>query len=159
MSRPQRNWERRKSGRVALVSSLLVPGLGQLYNEREFWALVAVGVESYFIGNIVVEQRLTNRYRALANDDEIVLRRCVADSSVDCTLERQQFDLDQALFVLHRDNRIQSTWVLGLVMLVSGLQAFVDAHLFDFDTSSPPQVRFEPIGLDGRPGAALRFHF
>ena len=135
-NRPLHAWQRTKSARVAFVSSLCVPGLGQLYNERELWAVVAAGVEFYFLGDLVAEQRTTNRLReqvhADPNDAEALVQ-----------------------FKLHRDERIQSTWLLGLSALLSGLHAFVDAHLFDFDTTEPLQLR--TVG-DG-PGAALAWHF
>ncbi|MFQ5600209.1 MAG: hypothetical protein ACE5G2_06605, partial [Candidatus Krumholzibacteriia bacterium] len=60
------------------------------------------------------------------------------------------------LFVLHRDNRIQSSWLLGLTILLSGLQSFVDAHLFDFEQRAPLQL--EPSWGPIR-GGALRLHF
>jgi len=141
-----RSWHKSKNARVALFSSLLVPGLGQLYNEREFWAVVAAGVEWYFIGDIIVQQRLTNRYRALKNlpidpDDPAQVA------------QQQEYTV---LFLLHRDNRLQSTWLLGVTILLSGLQAYVDAHLFDFDADAA--VRFEPIS-GSMTGGALRLHF
>ncbi|MFQ5600740.1 MAG: DUF5683 domain-containing protein, partial [Candidatus Krumholzibacteriia bacterium] len=77
----KREWQRRKNPKLAMFSSFLVPGLGQLYNEREFWALVAAGVHIYFIGDIIVQARLANRYRTLKNipidpgDPEQVLAR------------------------------------------------------------------------------------
>jgi hypothetical protein len=60
------------------------------------------------------------------------------------------------LFLLHQDNRVQSTWLLGLTVLLSGLQAFVDAHLFDFDENASLQLG---PALGDVPGAALRVRF
>jgi hypothetical protein len=134
--RPKYAWQRVKSGRVAFVSSLCVPGLGQLYNEREMWALVAAGVEFYFLGDLVAEQRTTNRLREQVH----------ADPSNEAALVQ---------FKVHRDNRIQATWLLGLSALLSGLHAYVDAHLFDFDRSEPLQLR----AVSGGPGAALAWQF
>jgi hypothetical protein len=157
VSRPQRTWERRKSARVAMFSSFLVPGLGQLYNEREFWALVASGVETYFIGTMVVEQRLTNRNRALVHAYEVIEREaCSVVDDPACAEARRLRQLYAAREVLHRDERIQSTWLLGLTILLSGLQSFVDAHLFDFE-AAPPPLRLETTTAG--PGAALRVRF
>jgi hypothetical protein len=146
VDRNPRAWQKSKNGRVALFSSLLIPGLGQLYNEREFWALVAAGVEFYFIGDIIVQQRLTNKYRALKNlpidpDDPAQVAK------------QQEYTV---LFLLHRDNRLQSTWLLGLTVLLSGLQAYVDAHLFDFDAVG--DVRFEALSGE-MSGGAVRLRF
>ena len=133
-----RAWQRQKSARVAMISSLLVPGLGQMYNEREFWAAVAAGFEYYFIGEWISEQRLTNRYRAIVNADP-------DDKEA------------RVLFELHRDNRIQSQWMLGVTMLISGVQALVDAYLHDFD-ESPLPVRVG-AGPSGGAAAALAIRF
>jgi len=135
-NRPHHAWQRAKSGKVAFVSSLAVPGLGQLYNERELWALVAAGVEFYFLGNMIAEQRTTNRLRERVHADP---------NDVEALVQ----------FKLHRDDRIQSTWLLGLSALLSGLHAFVDAHLFDFDSTEP--LQWHAVG-DG-PGAALGWRF
>jgi hypothetical protein len=146
VDRPQRSWQKQKNGRVALFSSLLFPGLGQLYNERAFWSVVAAGAEFYFIGNIIVQQRLTNHYRTLKNQP--------IDPSDPAQVAKQQ--QDTILFLLHRDNRVQSTWLLGLTILLSGLQAYVDAHLFDFDDVGA--LRLEAVSGQA-PGGALRLHF
>lgn len=136
--RPLRAWQQKKSPMTAMVSSFLVPGLGQLYNEREFWALVAAGVEFYFIGSIVSESREMDR----------VQRQLDADPMNDRL---------RAVYVLHRDNRIQSSWLLGVSIFLSGLQAFVDAHLFDFD-DSPLPLEVGPLPAGGG-AAALRLRF
>jgi hypothetical protein len=146
VDRNPRSWQKSKNPRVAMISSMLVPGLGQLYNEREFWALVAAGVEFYFIGDIITQQRLTNEYRALKNLP-------IDPNDPDQVAQQQEYTV---LFLLHRDNRVQSTWLLGLTILLSGLQAYVDAHLFDFDVVG--DVRLEPLSGDIS-GGALRLHF
>jgi hypothetical protein len=128
---------KQKSPRTAMIASFLWPGLGQMYNEREFWALVVAGFEFYFIGNWISEQRLTNHYRAIANADP-------------------SNEEARVLFVLHQDERIQSAWLLGFTILLSGIQAYVDAHLFDFDAKPP--VRFAP-SMNGAPSAGLQIRF
>jgi len=144
---PKRAWQRDKNPRVAMFSSLLVPGLGQLYNERGLWALVAAGVQFGFLADVVIQQRLTNRYRALKN---IPLDADATDA------EKEQQQAYEVLFLLHRDNRIQSTWLLGLTMILSAAQSYVDAHLFDFDVDAP--LQFGP-SIGRLNGGALRLRF
>jgi len=131
-----REWQKSKSPRVAMFGSFLVPGLGQLYNEREFWALVAAGVEFYFIGTVIDEQRQTNRWRVVANatDDPIA----------------------EVEFRLHRDNRSEAAWLLGLTALLSGVQSYVDANMFDFDDTPLPQAASLN---DSSPAAVVRLRF
>ena len=144
--RDKRDWQRRKNPTLAMVSSFLVPGLGQLYNERQLWTLVAAGVHFYFVGNIIVEARLTNRYRNLKNLPFDPSDPDQVEAHEDATV----------LFLLHRDNRIQSTWLLALTLLLSGVQSFVDAHLFDFDDGA--SLHLEPALGEIR-GGALRLRF
>jgi len=144
---PKRAWQRAKNPRVAMFSSLLVPGLGQLYNERGLWALVAAGVHFGFLADIIIQQRLTNRYRALKN---IPIDEDATDE------EKEQQVAYEVLFLLHRDNRIQSTWLLGLTMLLSAAQSYVDAHLFDFDADA--SLQFGP-SLGRLNGGVLRLRF
>ena len=146
VDRVQRPWQKSKRGRVALISSLLFPGLGQLYNEREFWSLMAAGIEFYFIGDIIVQQRLTNHYRNLKNLP-------IDPEDPDQVTQQEEYTL---LYLLHRDNRVQSTWLLGLTILLSGLQAYVDAHLFDFEGVA--KLRLETTSGEIS-GGALRLHF
>jgi len=133
----ERAWQQHKSARVAMFSSFLVPGLGQLYNEREFWALVAAGTEFYFIGTMVAEQRQTNYWREVVN--------ATGDEFADVQ------------FRLHRDNRTQATWLFALTALLSGLQSYVDAHMSDFDDSPLP---LRTTFLQGQgPAAEMRLKF
>lgn len=136
---PEPAWRRQKSPRTAMFASWACPGLGQLYNERPFWAAVAAGVEFYFIGSWVEEQRLTNRYRAIYNADP-------TDGDA------------QVLFELHRDSRIQAQWLLALTVAISGLQSYVDAALADFD-SSPLPLHLAADNGAGRTGLAVQWRF
>jgi hypothetical protein len=151
VDRPQRAWQKRKNPTLAMLSSFTIPGLGQLYNERPFWAAVAAGVEAALIGDIIIQQRLTNRYRTLKNEP-------IDPNLPEDEREREEQEREDAtvLFLLHQDNRVQSTWLLGLTVLLSGLQAFVDAHLFDFDENASLQLG---PALGDVPGAALRVRF
>ena len=147
-----RTWQRQKNPTVAMVSSFLVPGLGQLYNEREFWSVVAAGVHFYFLGDIIVQQRLTNRYRTLKN----VPPPPVAPTDPEYLAWKEAQQDAEVLFLLYRDNRIQSTWLLGLTLLLSGLQCYVDAHLFDFDAGASLQL---VPSFGAVQGGALRLRF
>ncbi len=146
VDRVKRPWQESKNARVALFRSFLFPGLGQLYNEREFWSLVAAGIEFYFIGDIIVQQRLTNHYRTLKNEP-------FDPDDPEDVAKNQEYTV---LFVLHRDNRVQSSWLLGLTILLSGLQAYVDAHLFDFEGVGDLRLEATSGGLAG---GALRLRF
>ena len=92
-----------KSPRGAMLRSLVVPGWGQFYNGKWFKGLVLGGTETGLIINAVVQ----NQWAQAA--DNI-------------------YDRD-----FYRENRSLSIWWLGGAILYSIADAFVDAHLSDFD--------------------------
>lgn len=148
---PKRAWQKKKNPTVAMISSFVIPGLGQLYNEREFWAVVVAGIQFGFLADVIIEARLTNRYRTLKN---IPIDETLPPEEQEEMLEEKL--KNEVLFLLHRDNRIQSSWLLGLTMLLSGVQSYVDAHLFDFDADAP--LQFGP-SYGRLNGGALRLRF
>ncbi|MBC7187323.1 MAG: hypothetical protein H5U38_09845 [Calditrichaeota bacterium] len=88
-----------------MVRSLLVPGWGQWYNGKKWKAALAFGAEAGLAANAVVQ----NQY-----------------------LQRAE---DPAAREYYLSNRNTSNWILALVVLLSMLDAYVDAHFSDFDES------------------------
>ncbi|MFQ5631694.1 MAG: DUF5683 domain-containing protein [bacterium] len=90
----------------AMVRSIFFPGWGQLYNGKWLKALIVFGAEAGFIGTaIYLNQK--------AHDDR------------ETALNRE----------LYADMRNTNYWRTGVAILISMLDAFVDAHLSDFDES------------------------
>jgi hypothetical protein len=93
-----------KSPRTAMLRSAFLPGWGQWYNNQKLKALIVFGGEAALIGNAVY-------YNQMA----------VSSS----TYGDRKF---------YQDIRSQFLWWLVAVHLLNILDAYVDAHLFDFDT-------------------------
>ena len=93
-----------KSPRTAMLRSAFVPGWGQWYNNQKLKALIVFGGEAALIGNAVYYNQM-------------------AVSST--TYGDRKF---------YQDIRSQFLWWLVAVHLLNILDAYVDAHLFDFDT-------------------------
>ena len=109
----------RRSPSAAMVRSLLIPGWGQWYNGKKWKAALACGAELGLAANAALQ----NHYLQGASDPQV----------------REYY--------LH--NRNTSNWVLALVVVLSMLDAYVDAHFADFDESpelaartSLPEYRF-----------------
>jgi hypothetical protein len=94
-----------KSPKGAMLRSLAVPGWGQLYNGKRFKAIIIMGAEIGLISNAIIQNQLA------------------AEAG-------NEYDRE-----FYRENRSLSIWWLGAVILFSITDAFVDAHLFDFDES------------------------
>lgn len=103
-----------KSPRKAMLCSALFPGMGQLYNGKKFKALVFFCTEFGLMSNSIY---LNQKYVSSTNE------------------------LDRDFYL---NNRNLSTWYLIGAVLFSSIDAFVDAHLSDFDESSDLSFRFNP---------------
>ncbi len=94
-----------KSPRGAMLRSLVVPGWGQFYNGKWFKGILIGGTEIGLIVNAVIQ----DHYAVIAETE----------------LEKE----------FYRDNKSLSIWWLGAAILYSITDAYVDAHLYNFDDS------------------------
>jgi len=105
-----------KSPTGAMIRSIIFPGWGQLYNKKYFKAVLAFGAEVGLLANSIY---LNQKYVA------------------------SKTELDREFYV---NNRNLSNWYLLGVILFSMADAFVDAHLSDFDESPDlSSVRIVPF--------------
>jgi TM2 domain-containing membrane protein YozV len=101
----------------ALFLSLAVPGGGQVYNGQYIKAILYGGTEVYLIKYVAWRWKWMNRYQTdfQNSDDE--------------EYKARQF----ALYEKMRDSRNLHLWLTGLVVFLSIFDAYVDAHLRDFE--------------------------
>ncbi len=119
-------WEREKSATVAMVSSMVLPGLGQLYNGRRIKTAIAVGVFTYYLGTAWLEKKESQEH--LKARDELS----------PLTIEWRNEDI---LYEFHKENTVTYLWWSGAVWLITVLDAFVDAHLYDVRAVTPVVTR------------------
>ena len=100
----------KKNPTAAMLRSLVVPGWGQFYNGKWFKGIIIAGAEVGLVANAIV----LNQWAKEAETE------------------------DERYFYL--DNRNLSFWILGATILYSMADAYVDAHLFNFDES--PELTF-----------------
>ncbi len=93
----------------ATLRSLVFPGWGQAYNRAPLKAVIYGGIEQALIYSIYQSHRQFRFYK--------------------------QFDDFKILAENHRDNRNRLTWYLAGAIVMSMMDAFVDAHLYHFDVS------------------------
>ena len=104
-----------KNPRGVMLRSIFVPGWGQFYNEKWLKGVIVAGAECGIIVNAIIQ----NQY---------------ALNSV-TTLEKE----------FYINNRNLSYWWLAGVILYSAVDAYVDAHLFDFDESPNLSLNMKSI--------------
>lgn len=129
----------RHSPKKALILSLALPGAGQIYN-RKYWKLPivygglgALGYLSVYNGRRYTCYRRS--YLAMVDSDPLTVNTCDPN-------------LSQSEMKLLRDNyqRFYEFSVVGMVgfYLLVAADAFVDAHLMDFDISDDLSLKIKP---------------
>ncbi|QQS37936.1 MAG: hypothetical protein IPM56_08360 [Ignavibacteriales bacterium] len=105
-------FEMTKSPWGAVLRSAIIPGLGQIYNESYWKVPVILGVTGWFV------------YLWLEYDKDY---RYYRNLYIISSNERHK-----ELRTGYRDLRDEVTIYMGLVYLLNLVDAYVDAHLFDF---------------------------
>jgi hypothetical protein len=126
--------------------SLAIPGAGQVYNGR-WWKLPfvygAIGGMVYLIRfNDGIYQRMQTAYQAKLRDEPHEFEGTRLDNARALRSLRDSYD----------KNRQLSYFGLGLVYVLNGVEAFVDAHLKNFDISDDLSLRLRPVFIPAAPG-------
>lgn len=120
-----------KSPWGAVARSAILPGLGQFYNES-YWKIPVIwGVGALFISGWVYNNNLYKDYKDL-----------FIESGNNTYLSYRDF---------YRDQRDNFTIYLALLYLLNLVDAYVDAHLYDFTV--------EEDFITGSSRANFRFYF
>ena len=89
----------------AMLRSIAFPGWGQWYNGKRFKAVIVFGAEAGIIVNTIYQNQKVQK-------------------------SKSKFERD-----FYLENRRLSNWWLAGAILLSMIDAYVDAHLYDFDES------------------------
>jgi hypothetical protein len=123
----------------AALRSLVLPGWGQAANGRWLKSAVAFGVYAGYLGWGISlnqdKQDAVGRFNAAATDSA----RAVWEAEVD------RLDSD----------RNGKYWIAGFATLMSMLDAYVDAHLRNFDKRMDAEVGWIPVS-GGEPALGIR---
>ncbi len=152
---------KKHSIRKAALFSAVLPGLGQAYNKK-YWKIPIIyagfGVLGYFVYSNTNEfDKYRLAYIYVANGDTTP----TSNPLVNLSETQLQTAMDY-----YRRNRDLSLIVSGLWYVLNILEAYVDAHFFDYDISDDLSMRISP-GMIGdpfkpqaiKPGMTLTFKF
>ena len=131
---------RKHSIRRAAIYSTVLPGLGQVYN-RKAWKVPIIyagfGVLGYFIiSNNNEYQLYKEAYVYVANDETYPIDNPLVDKYNQDQLQR---GMDY-----YRRNRDLSIIITSLWYVLNILEAYVDAHFFDYDVSEDLSLKLGP---------------
>ena len=105
-----------KSPTGALLRSVAFPGWGQFYNRKYFKSVVVFGAETTFITLAAIEWGRMNKHKKnFQNPDH-----------PDRYWEFEQFEF-------YEDQRNLYLWITAGIVFLSMFDAYVDAHLYNFD--------------------------
>ncbi|MFO7660343.1 MAG: DUF5683 domain-containing protein [Candidatus Cloacimonadaceae bacterium] len=113
----------------AMLYSAALPGGGQIYNQAYVKAAVVAGLQAYLIGTALHHNERKDHYQELMNNSVI--------GEQDYLIFKQQRDG-------YRDDLRSDYWWMGTVLVLSVADAFVDAHLYNFNQEKDKiKIRFE----------------
>lgn len=119
----------KKSPWTAVALSAVLPGLGQFYNES-YWKIPIIAAVGGYFG-----------YEIIRNNNKFLeYRDKYAESQNDTLFGPNSVFKDYREF--YRDQRDQFIIYFGLLYLVNLFDAYVDAHLYDFDVSDEVKIGF-----------------
>jgi len=116
-----------KSHWTAVALSAVLPGLGQFYNES-YWKIPIIGAIGVYFGYEIVRN----------NNKFLDYRDKYAQSQTDSNTSSNQIFKTYREF--YRDQRDLFIIYFGIFYLVNLFDAYVDAHLYDFDVSDEIKV-------------------
>lgn len=118
-----------KSPAGAAIRSALLPGLGQFYTESYWKIPIILGLSGYLVYGWITNNDLYVKYR-----DQYAKSITQSDLSGDVNLKLYR--------EFYRDQRDAYAWWFGVLYLVQIADAYVDAHLFDFNVSEEVHASF-----------------
>lgn len=111
-----KRWQRKKIPKVAVLSNMVLPGLGQVYNGRRIKTAIMVGLTSFYMGKAwlhhkrsIVREKSRDRYEPNAT----------------------RWNFHDAWYEFHKESAKDFLWWTGAVWIIGMLDAYIDAHLFD----------------------------
>lgn len=110
--------ETTKNPNKAALYSAIFPGGGQLYNHAWWKAGAVVGVQSYLISAAIYNKDKQEDYKKLAEN----------------TTDQFQQQIYQSKSKTYRDKFNNDLWWIGITAGLSILDAYVDAHLYNFES-------------------------
>ena len=120
-----------KSPGTAVLLSALVPGAGQVYNESYWKVPIIVGLGTYFIVELIRNNKLYREYRDKYQESL---------GGVPPTGDTQALRLRE----FYREERTKFGWYFLILYVANLVDAYVDAVLFDFEMTDDLSLRSIP---------------
>lgn len=133
-----------KSPAKAVIMSAVIPGLGQYYNESYWKIPVVYGLGAFFI----------YEYRKFDKDFKNYTGQYEASKTINNPYGSYYL---KSYKEYYRDKRDAFIWYGGFLYLINILDAFVDAHLYNFDVNENVSLGFNPYSSNKSFYIKIRF--
>ncbi len=141
-SDPSPGYTMTKSPWEAMWRSMVVPGFGQYYNE-DYWKVpLFVGATGYLVYSIIDNQ---NKF----SDKRNAVEAAASAGTPTATLKVQR--------EFYRDRRDEAVFYLVGVYIIGIVDAYVGAHLYDFDVGDDLSGEVLLLPVSGRIGLQVRW--
>lgn len=131
-----------KSPWQAMWRSLVLPGYGQYYNEQYWKVPLFVGATGYLVYNII-----DNQNRFIDKRAAVIAADANGEPSATLKVERE----------FYRDKRDEAAFYLLGVYVISIIDAYVGAHIYDFDVDEDVSARLLLLPASGGIGLQMRW--
>jgi hypothetical protein len=137
---------------LAAGLSLAIPGAGQIYNRSYFKAPIAIGLEGYAI------------WRSISANSEM---NDAENRGKNYPPSSEEFEIAKSDWKSARETRNIHLWVLVGAVLLSTIDAYVDAHLYGWEKEMADPIEPKRTSLEfspyldstGNVGLALTLNF
>jgi hypothetical protein len=133
----------KKSPWKAVLFSAILPGLGQIYNKSYWKAPIILGLSAYLGYQIYDYNKTYKDYKSRYEATQFP-----PDYNGDLNLK--------TLRNFYRDQRDNFVWYFVIVYVVNLVDAYIDAHLFDFDVS---EQKIIGLGTDRKYNLKMKLNF
>jgi hypothetical protein len=117
-------WEREKNPKVAMICHTLLPGLGQVYNGRRLKVALMAGVATYYYGNTWINYKEWKASEAARDFYPPGTPKYIHQDELASYYEEQARSF---------------LWWSGAVWLLGLIDSWIDAHLYDVRSYTPPK--------------------
>ena len=124
------SWRKKKNSRIAMLSALAVPGLGQMYNEKPLKAVIAAGFEIFYLSRILHYYRMEKREEVIRDSYP---RWVTSDTDPPVTFQNQDWTYHNAWVEEYKQQQIDWVWWSAGCILIVVLDAYIDANLHDMN--------------------------
>ncbi len=121
----------KKSPWKAVLYSAILPGLGQFYN-GSYWKIPVIAILTGYFG-----------YEIIRNNNKFIDYRDLYAQSQSDSIPEGDLRLKQYR-EFYRNQRDNFYLYSGIFYLINLVDAYVDAHMFDFDVSDKVNLGLEP---------------